>query len=66
MTISKLAILCIGTILLNGCGPSAEEKEQTSYSNGYSEGYQNGYKEALECVNREGGDAEDGAYYCER
>ena len=62
----KIIVVIISLLLTSGCGSSAEEKEKISYGNGYSDGYRVGYKKALKCVDREGGEAEDAADYCER
>lgn len=58
----KAIVVIISLLSISGCGPSAEEKEEMSYDNGYSEGYM----EALKCVEREGGKAEDAADDCKR
>ena len=55
---AKILVVVIGLLSVVGCGPSAEEKEEISY--------EEGYMEALKCVEREGGEAEDAADYCER
>lgn len=62
----RAVILSFGLLSISGCGPSVEEKEEMSYDAGYSDGYRKGAAEALECVNREGGGAEDAADSCER
>ncbi len=62
----KVIVLSLGVLSIYGCGPTAEEKEEMSYDAGYSDGYRKGAAEALECVNREGGGAEDAADSCER
>lgn len=58
----KAIFLSVGLLSFYGCGPTVEEKEEMSYDAGYSQGA----AEALECVNREGGGAEDAADSCER
>lgn len=62
----KVIILSLGLLSMYGCGPSAEEQEEMSYDAGYSNGYEEGVAEALRCVSREGGGAEDAADSCER
>jgi hypothetical protein len=62
----KTIVVFISLLSIVGCGPSAEEKEEMSYDTGYSTGYNEGFLKALECVKREGGEAEDAADDCRR
>lgn len=62
----KMVFLSLVLLLIYGCGSSEEEKAEMSYDAGYSDGYREGAAEALECVKREGGGAEDAADSCER
>lgn len=61
----KAVFLSLSLLSIYGCGPSEEEKTEVSYDAGYSDGYREGAAKALECVNREGGGAEDAADSCE-
>ena len=58
----KTIAVFISLLSIAGCGPSAEEKEEMSYGTGYNKGF----LEALVCVKREGGKAEDAADDCKR
>ena len=62
----KTIVVFISLLSIAGCGPTAEENEEMLYNSGDNTGYNEGFLKALECVKREGREAENAADNCKR